>query len=171
MLKVAHALNDNYMIVGSVVIILILLMWDYLKNFFLGLVFSFQYGYLGSSKIVVNNNEGLLINYSSSYFELLTNKGLRLKIKYQDVYAGKFEKYSSNLHRVFRKIRLLERNEASAIKASIMNHPLFLLNGQYKFYEEVDEKGQFWLCFYFHVMSRQDANVLISYVKSIGKNM
>ena len=42
MLKVAHALNDNYLIVGSVVFIITLLMWDFLSNFFLGIIFAFH---------------------------------------------------------------------------------------------------------------------------------
>ena len=39
MLKIAHALNDNYIIVGSTVFLLVMLMWDYLSNFFLKVIF------------------------------------------------------------------------------------------------------------------------------------
>ena len=97
MLKVAHALNDNYFIVGSVVFILTLLMWDYLRNFFLGIILAFQYGYLGDKNIVVNDKKGKLVNYSSSYFEILTNKGERLKIKFKEVFIGSFEIFSGDL--------------------------------------------------------------------------
>ena len=42
MLKIAHALNDNLIVIGSVVLVLIILMWDYLKNLFLGIILLFN---------------------------------------------------------------------------------------------------------------------------------
>ena len=75
MIKIAHSLNDNYIIVGTTVFLLVMLMWDFLSNFFLGIIFAFQYGFLKGQNIVINKRQGKLIKYSSSYFELLSNKG------------------------------------------------------------------------------------------------
>ena len=78
MLKIAHALNDNLIVIGSVVLVLIILMWDYLKNLFLGIIFAFQYGYIKGVNLIINNIESKLESYYSSYFEILTNKGERV---------------------------------------------------------------------------------------------
>ena len=121
MLKVAHALNDNYFIVGSVVFILTLLMWDFLRNFFLGIILAFQYGYLGDKNIIVNDKEGKLVNYSSSYFEILTNKGERLKIKFKEVFTGSFEIFSGDLFRVSRKIKINKAEDGKKIKTRGFN--------------------------------------------------
>ena len=71
MLKIAHALNDNLIVIGSVVLILIILMWDYLKNLFLGIIFAFQYGYIKDVNLIINNMESKLESYYSSYIEIL----------------------------------------------------------------------------------------------------
>jgi hypothetical protein len=150
MLKVAHSLNDNYLIVGSVVLILTLLMWDYLKNFFLGIIFAFQYGYLIDKTVVINKKEGKLFNYSSSYFEI----------------------FSGDLFRVSRKVKIDSTNDGKLLKASIMNHPVFLMNGDFLFEEELDDNNQFWLCFYFNVMNFNDANIINSFInQSTLKNL
>jgi hypothetical protein len=172
MLKVAHSLNDNYLIVGSVVLILTLLMWDYLKNFFLGIIFAFQYGYLIDKTVVINKKEGKLFNYSSSYFEILTNKGERLKVKFREVFNGDFEIFSGDLFRVSRKVKIDSTNDGKLLKASIMNHPVFLMNGDFLFEEELDDNNQFWLCFYFNVMNFNDANIINSFInQSTLKNL
>ena len=164
MLKIAHALNDNYIIVGSTVFLLVMLMWDYLSNFFLGIIFAFQYGFLKGQNIIINKRQGKLIKYSSSYFELLTNKGEKLKVKFKEVYKGDFEIFSGALYRVSRKIKVDNAKESKAVSAAIMNHPLFLMNGNFHFYDEVDEKGVYWLCFYFHVMNNKDATIINSFI-------
>ena len=152
MLKIAHALNDNLIVIGSVVLVLIILMWDYLKNLFLGIIFAFQYGYIKGVNLIINNIESKLESYYSSYFEILTNKGERLKIKYQNVYAGNFEIFKGNLHRVFKKIKIPNSEFTNDLQIRIMNHPLFLINSNYDFYEERDQDGSIWLCFFFNVM-------------------
>ena len=167
MLKVAHALNDNYFIVGSVVFILTLLMWDFLRNFFLGIILAFQYGYLGDKNIIVNDKEGKLVNYYSSYFEILTNKGERLKIKFKEVFTGSFEIFSGDLFRVSRKIKINKAEDGKKIKSAIMNHPVFLMNGNFSFYEEVDDDSQFWMCFYFNVLNYKDANVINTFINQL----
>ncbi len=167
MLKVAHALNDNYIIVGSVVFVLTLLMWDYLRNFFLGIILAFQYGYLGEKNIIVNQKEGKLIDYSSSYFEILTNKGERLKIKFKEVFTGTFEIFSGDLFRVSRRIKIKKSGDGQIIQSSIMNHPVFLMNGNFSFYEEVDNESQFWICFYFNVLNYKDANVINTFINQL----
>ena len=149
MLKIAHALNDNLIVIGSVVLVLIILMWDYLKNLFLGIIFAFQYGYIKGVNLIINNIESKLESYYSSYFEILTNKGERLKIKYQNVYAGNFEIFKGNLHRVFKKIKIPNSEFTNDLQIRIMNHPLFLINSNYDFYEERDQDGSIWLCFFF----------------------
>ena len=44
------------------------------KNLFLGIIFAFQYGYIDRRESIANGIEGKLESYSSSYFEILTNK-------------------------------------------------------------------------------------------------
>ncbi len=166
-LKIAHALNDNLLIVGSAVIILIALMWEYLKNFFLGIIFSVQYGYIVGSNLLANGIEGKLESYSSSYFEILNNKGERFKVKYKKVYSDKFEIYKGNLHRVFKKIEIKKPSEFNEIKLKIMNHPLFIMNNNYDFYKERDDNGKLWLCFYFNVMNYNDAVIIQEYIDKV----
>ena len=54
-LKLAHALNENLIVIGSAILILIILMWEYLKNLFLGIIFAFQYGYIREFNLIINN--------------------------------------------------------------------------------------------------------------------
>tara|TARA_B100000497_G_C7613332_1_gene368336 strand:+ start:364 stop:1053 length:690 start_codon:yes stop_codon:yes gene_type:complete len=168
MLKVAHALNDNYLIVGSVVFIITLLMWDFLSNFFLGIIFAFQYGYLENKTIVVNQKQGKLINYSSSNIEVLTKKGKRLKIKYKEIFNGEFETFSSDLYRISRKIKIQSSADAKFYEASIMNHPVFLMNNSFYFEEKIDEKNQHWISFYFNVMNYKDANIINRFINQLS---
>ena len=168
MLKVAHALNDNYLIVGSVVFILILLMWDYLSNFFLGIIFAFQYGYLENKTIVVNQKYGKLINYFSSNIEISTKKGKRLKIKYKEIFNGEFQIFSSDLYRISRKVKIKSSAEAKFYKASIMNHPVFLMNDSFSFEEKIDDKNQLWISFYFNVMNYKDANIINRFINQLS---
>ena len=170
MLKIAHALNDNLIVFGSVVLVLIILMWDYLKNLFLGIIFAFQYGYIKDVNLIINNIESKLESYYSSYFEILTNKGERLKIKYQNVYAGNFEIFKGNLHRVFKKIKILNSDFTNDLQIRIMNHPLFLINSNYDFYEERDQDGSIWLCFFFNVMNYKDALIIEEYIDNINNS-
>jgi hypothetical protein len=139
-------------------------MWDYLKNFFLGIIFAFQYGYLMDKTIVINRKEGKLFNYSSSYFEILTNKGERLKIKFKEVFTGEFEIFSGDLFRVSRKVKINTKINGKVLKASIMNHPVFLMNGDFLFEQEIDDNNQLWLCFYFNVMNFNDANIINAFI-------
>ncbi len=168
MLKVAHALNDNYLIVGSVVFILTLLMWDFLSNFFLGIIFAFQYGYLENKTIVVNQKQGKLINYSSSNVEILTKKGKRLKIKFKEIFNGEFQIFSSDLYRVSRKIKIKSSADAEFYIASIMNHPLFLMNNSFSFDEKIDDKNNYWISFYFNVMNYKDANIINRFINQLS---
>ena len=170
MLKIAHALNDNLIVIGSVVLILIILMWDYLKNLFLGIIFAFQYGYIKGVNLIINNIESKLESYYSSYFEILTNKGERLKIKYQIVYTGNFEIFKGNLHRVFKKIKILTPEFTNDLQTRIMNHPLFLINSNYDFYQERDQDGSIWLCFFFNVMNYKDALIIEEYIDNINNS-
>ena len=170
MLKIAHALNDNLIVIGSVVLVLIILMWDYLKNLFLGIIFAFQYGYIKGANLIINNIESKLESYYSSYFEILTNKGERLKIKYQNVYAGNFEIFKGNLHRVFKKIKIPNSEFTNDLQIRIMNHPLFLINSNYDFYEERDQDGSIWLCFFFNVMNYKDALIIEEYIDNINNS-
>ena len=170
MLKIAHALNDNLIVIGSVVLVLIILMWDYLKNLFLGIIFAFQYGYIKGVNLIINNIESKLESYYSSYFEILTNKGERLKIKYQNVYAGNFEIFKGNLHRVFKKIKIPNSEFTNDLQIRIMNHPLFLINSNYDFYEERDQDGSIWLCFFFNVMNYKDALIIEEYIDNINNS-
>ena len=170
MLKIAHALNDSLIVIGSVVLVLIILMWDYLKNLFLGIIFAFQYGYIKGVNLIINNIESKLESYYSSYFEILTNKGERLKIKYQNVYAGNFEIFKGNLHRVFKKIKIPNSEFTNDLQIRIMNHPLFLINSNYDFYEERDQDGSIWLCFFFNVMNYKDALIIEEYIDNINNS-
>ena len=166
-LKVADVVNDNILIAGSVVLILLALVWEYLKNLFLGIIFAFQYGYILGNNLLVNGKEGKLVSYYSSYFEILTNKGEKLKIKYKEVFNGSFELFKGNLKRVYSRIAINETSNTKDIQLKIMNHPLFILNNNYDFYQESDDDGQRWFCFYFHVMDYKDAVTINEYIDNL----
>jgi hypothetical protein len=165
-LKVADVVNDNIVISGSVVLIVLALLWEYLKNLFLGIIFAFQYGYILGNNLLVNGKEGKLVSYSSSYFEILTVKGERLKIKYKDVFNGSFELFKGNLKRVYSRIAINEKSNTKEIQLKIMNHPLFILNNNFDFFQESDNNGQ-WFYFYFHVMDYKDAVTINEYIDNL----
>ena len=166
-LKVADVVNENIVIAGSVVLILLALLWEYLKNLFLGIIFAFQYGYILGNNLLVNAKEGKLVSYSSSYFEILTIKGERLKIKYKEVFRGNFELFKGNLKRVYSRIPINEKSNTKEIQLKIMNHPLFILNNNFDFFQESDGDGQRWFCFYFHVMDYKDAITINEYIDNL----
>ena len=166
-LKVADVVNNNIVIAGIVVLILLALLWEYLKNLFLGIIFAFQYGYILGNNLLVNGKEGKLVSYSSSYFEILTIKGERLKIKYKDVFNGSFELFKGNLKRVYSRIAINEKSNTKEIQLKIMNHPLFILNNNFDFFQESDNNGQCWFCFYFHVMDYKDAVTINEYIDNL----
>ena len=166
-LKVADVVNENIVIAGSVVLILLALLWEYLKNLFLGIIFAFQYGYILGYNLLVNGKEGKLVSYSSSYFEILSIKGERLKIKYNEVFKGSFELFKGNLKRVYSRIPINEKSNTKEIQLKIMNHPLFILNNNFDFFQESDHDGQRWFCFYFHVMDYKDAITINEYIDNL----
>ena len=166
-LKVADVVNENIVIAGSVVLILLALLWEYLKNLFLGIIFAFQYGYILGNNLLVNGKEGKLVSYSSSYFEILTIKGERLKIKYKEVFRGSFELFKGNLKRVYSRIPINEKSNTKEMQLKIMNHPLFILNNNFDFFQESDDDGQRWFCFYFHVMDYKDAITINEYIDNL----
>jgi len=166
-IKVADVVNENIIIAGSVVLILLALLWEYLKNLFLGIIFAFQYGYILGNNLLVNGKEGKLVSYSSSYFEILTIKGERLKIKYKEVFKGSFELFTGNLKRVYSRIPINEKSNTKEIQLKIMNHPLFILNNNFDFFQESDGDGQRWFCFYFHVMDYKDAITINEYIDNL----
>ena len=51
-----------------------------------------------------------------------------------------------------------------------MNHPLFLINSNYDFYEERDQDGSIWLCFFFNVMNYKDALIIEEYIDNINNS-
>jgi hypothetical protein len=166
-IKVADVVNESIIIAGSVVLILVALLWEYLKNLFLGIIFAFQYGYILGYNLLVNGKEGKLVSYSSSYFEILTIKGERLKIKYKEVFKGSFELFKGNLKRVYSRIPINEKSNTKEIQLKIMNHPLFILNNNFDFFQESDHDGQRWFCFYFHVMDYKDAVTINEYIDNL----
>ena len=134
----------------------------------MGIVFAFQYGYIIDKNVVLDNKKGRLVSYSSSYFEILTNKGERFKIKFKKVYAGDFEIFSGTLNRVSRKFQINSIEDGKIIKSSIMNHPVFLMNGNYSFEELIDDDNQCWISFYFNVMNYRDANVINKFINQFS---
>ena len=166
-IKVADVVNESIIIAGSVVLILVALLWEYLKNLFLGIIFAFKYGYILGNNLLVNGKEGKLVSYSSSYFEILTIKGERLKIKYKEVFKGSFELFKGNLKRVYSRIPINEKSNTKEIQLKIMNHPLFILNNNFDFFQESDHDGQRWFCFYFHVMDYKDAVTINEYIDNL----
>ena len=48
-----------------------------------------------------------------------------------------------------------------------MNHPLFILNNNFDFFQESDDDGQRWFCFYFHVMDYKDAITINEYIDNL----
>ena len=167
LIKVSDSIGENSLFVAPVLLLLLVLMWDYLKNFFLGIIFSFQYGFLEGSYIVINNKQGKITAFSSSYFEILTGSGKRVKIKFKEVYNGRFEVFRGELNRIFRKIKLDTIENPSELKAKIMNHPLFLYNSAYKFSEEIDDNGTVWFSFYFNVFNYKEAKEINSFLNQI----
>jgi hypothetical protein len=166
-LKVADVVNDNIVIAGSVVLILLALLWEYLKNLFLGIIFALQYGYILNNNLLVNGKEGKLVSYSSSYFEILTIKGERLKVKYKEVFNGSFELFKGNLKRVSSRIAINKKSNTKDIQLKIMNHPVFILNNNFGFFQESDNNGKLWFCFYFHVMDYKDAVTINEYIDNL----
>ena len=167
LIKVSDSIGENSLFVAPVLLLLLVLMWDYLKNFFLGIIFSFQYGFLEGSYIVINNKQGKITAFSSSYFEILTGSGKRVKIKFKEVYNGRFEVFRGELNRIFRKIKLDTIENPSELKTKIMNHPLFLYNSTYKFSEEIDDNGTVWFSFYFNVFNYKEAKEINSFLNQI----
>ena len=167
LIKVSDSIGENSLFVAPVLLLLLVLMWDYLKNFFLGIIFSFQYGFLEGSYIVINNKQGKITAFSSSYFEILTGSGKRVKIKFKEVYNGRFEVFRGELNRIFRKIKSDTIENPSELKTKIMNHPLFLYNSTYKFSEEIDDNGTVWFSFYFNVFNYKEAKEINSFLNQI----
>jgi len=167
LIKVSDSIGENSLFIAPVLLLLLVLMWDYLKNFFLGIIFSFQYGFLEGSYIVINNKQGKITAFSSSYFEILTGSGKRVKIKFKEVYNGRFEVFRGELNRIFRKIKLDTIENPSELKTKIMNHPLFLYNSTYKFSEEIDDNGTVWFSFYFNVFNYKEAKEINSFLNQI----
>ena len=167
LIKVSDSIGENSLFIAPVLLLLLVLMWDYLKNFFLGIIFSFQYGFLEGSYIVINNKQGKITAFSSSYFEILTGSGKRVKIKFKEVYNGRFEVFRGELNRIFRKIKSDTIENPSELKTKIMNHPLFLYNSTYKFSEEIDDNGTVWFSFYFNVFNYKEAKEINSFLNQI----
>lgn len=167
LIKISDAAGENPIFSIPIILILLFFMWDFLKNFFLGIIFSFQYGFLENTFVVINNKQGKITNLSSSYFELFTNNGKQIKIKYKEVYNGRFEIFKGELNRIHRKIKRELITDIDELKMKIMNHPLFLLNSSFKFYEEIDETGVEWFRFYFNVVNYKEAKEINTYLNHI----
>ena len=167
MIKISDAAGENPIFSIPIILILLFFMWDFLKNFFLGIIFSFQYGFLEDTFVVINNKQGKITNLSSSYFELFTNNGKQIKIKYKEVYNGRFEIFKGELNRIHRKIKRELIKDIDDLKIKIMNHPLFLLNSSFKFSEEIDENGVEWFRFYFNVVNYKEAKEINTYLNHI----
>ena len=167
MIKISDAAGENPIFSIPIILILLFFMWDFLKNFFLGIIFSFQYGFLEDTFVVINNKQGKITNLSSSYFELFTNNGKQVKIKYKEVYNGRFEIFKGELNRIHRKIKRELIKDIDDLKIKIMNHPLFLLNSSFKFSEEIDENGVEWFRFYFNVVNYKEAKEINTYLNHI----
>ena len=167
LIKISDAAGENPIFSIPIILILLFFMWDFLKNFFLGIIFSFQYGFLEDTFVVINNKQGKITNLSSSYFELFTNNGKQIKIKYKEVYNGRFEIFKGELNRIHRKIKRELIKDIDDLKIKIMNHPLFLLNSSFKFSEEIDENGVEWFRFYFNVVNYKEAKEINTYLNHI----
>ena len=167
LIKISDAAGENPIFSIPIILLLLVFMWDFLKNFFLGIIFSFQYGFLEDTFVVINNKQGKISNFSSSYFELFTNNGKQVKIKYKEVYNGRFEIFKGELNRIHRKIKRELITDINELKIKIMNHPLFLLNSSFKFSEEIDENGVEWFRFYFNVVNYKEAKEINSFLNQI----
>ena len=167
LIKISDAAGENPIFSIPIILLLLVFMWDFLKNFFLGIIFSFQYGFLEDTFVVINKKQGKISNFSSSYFELFTNNGKQVKIKYKEVYNGRFEIFKGELNRIHRKIKRELITDISELKIKIMNHPLFLLNSSFKFSEEIDENGVEWFRFYFNVVNYKEAKEINSFLNQI----
>ena len=69
-LKVADVVNENIVIAGSVVLILLALLWEYLKNLFLGIIFALQYGYILGNNLLAKLNI-LYYNLTIYFFKII----------------------------------------------------------------------------------------------------
>ena len=167
LIKISDAAGENPIFSIPIILLLLVFMWDFLKNFFLGIIFSFQYGFLENTFVVINNKQGKITNFSSSYFELFTNNGKQVKIKYKEVYNGRFEIFKGELNRIHRKIKRELLTDINELKIKIMNHPLFLLNSSFKFSEEIDENGVEWFRFHFNVVNYKEAKEINTFLNQI----
>ena len=64
-------------------------------------------------------------------------------------------------------VLLHKKSNTKEIQLKIMNHPLFILNNNFDFYQESDHDGQRWFCFYFHVMDYKDAVTINEYIDNL----
>jgi hypothetical protein len=172
LLKVAHSLNDNYIIVGSVVFLIILLVWDFLKNFLFGLVIRIQYGFLVNQKIIYNGNSSKILHYFTTYIEVRSAKGERLNVKYSTLFSGSFTVVSADLFDVSQSILFKGINHDelfSFYKLKIMNHPLYIQNDNAVFNVELDSSNQYWLHLHFNVLSMKHVLIMNDFINNIKK--
>ena len=64
LIKISDAAGENPIFSIPIILLLLVFMWDFLKNFFLGIIFSFQYGFLEDTFVVINNKQGKITNFS-----------------------------------------------------------------------------------------------------------
>ena len=172
LLKVAHSLNDNYIIVGSVVLVIVLLIWDFLKNFLYGLVIRIQYGFLVNQKINFNGNLSKVLYYFTTYVELRSDLGERLNIKYSTLFSRSFTIVSADLFNVSQSILLKNENHEelfSFYKLKIINHPLYIHNNNALFTVKLNESNEYFLHFHFNVLSMKHVLIMNDFINNLKK--
>ncbi len=172
LLKVAHSLNDNYIIVGSVVFLISLLIWDFLKNFLFGLVIRIQYGFLVNQRINYNKKSSKVLHYFTTYLEVRSEKGERKNVKYSTLFKGSFTIVSADLFDVNQSVLFESENHDDLFnfyKLKIMNHPLYIQNENAIFNIELDSVNQYWLHLHFNVLSTKHVLIMNDFINNLKK--
>lgn len=172
LLKLAHSLSDNYVIVGSLVFLIVLLIWDFLKNFFYGLVIRIQYGFLVDQKINFDGNLSKVLNYFTTYVELRSDLGERLHVKYSRLFSRSFTIVSSDLFNVSQSILIENENQEELFgfyKLKIMNHPLYVHNNNALFNLKLNESNEYFFHFHFNVLSMKHVLIMNDFINNLKK--
>ncbi len=166
-IKLVILSNNNYIIVGSICLLLIVLVWDFIKNFIFGLIIRIQYGYLVNQKINHKKTTITILNYYATYVEVRSENGNRLSYKYSSLFSNSFSVLKSDLFYVNRSISLASQNYQELLnkyKLSIVNHPLYVDNNNSFFNLKIDDDKNYFLNLHFNVLSRKHVLIMNDFI-------
>ena len=170
-IKLFSSINDNYIIVGSVVLIIVVLIWEFLKNLFFGLIIRLQYGFLVNQKIHHNKSSITILNYYTTYIEARSDNGKRLSLKYSTLFSSSFSVLKGELFNIEQSIFLESQNHHilfDKYKSVIINHPLYIHNDNALFNLKIDDNNNYWLNVHFNVLSRKHVLIMNDFISHLN---